>query len=71
MITWINEHGGIAAVVLLVMTLANLVLSFVSKVLELLKVNAPSWVASVAGVVSKIVDWLSANVAHKAVDKKE
>jgi hypothetical protein len=57
---WFLAHGGVIGVVLVL----NLALSFVKGVVQALHLNVGGWFGTAMAALGKIVDWLSANVAH-------
>lgn len=62
---WVNQMGGIVAVVVAVLLCINVLLSAASSILGALHVNAPGWLGKVAGWAKTVTDWISANVQHK------
>lgn len=61
MSAFLQAHGGIIPVILLVVGVLNIVLSAIQQVLTKLSVASPGWMTTVSNIVLKIVQWASAN----------
>jgi hypothetical protein len=68
---FIQSHGGFVSAMILVLTLVNLTLSFLSAIFNQLKTSQPGWLGKSASVVSKTLDLLSANVEHPKVEEQK
>lgn len=61
---FIQAHGGIIGVMLVVLPIFNAVLMALSKIFAALGKAAPGWIGSAMTIVSKVIDFASANTAH-------
>lgn len=70
---FLQTNGGIIGTVVLVATIFNMVLSGVGKALDLVKDKTATqadnkvaeWILKIATILQKVIDWTSANRAHK------
>jgi hypothetical protein len=61
MLAFVNAHGGLVPFVLLVVGIANVVLSALSQILISLHLSQPGWVGTIAGFLNSVISFLSAN----------
>lgn len=68
---YLSAHGGLMAVVLTISMVLNVALSAAKQIVELLQDKADqgetklhAFLSTSLGVLSKLIDWLSANKAH-------
>lgn len=71
MLEYLNAHGGLMAVVLSISMMLNIALSAAKQIVELLQDKADQGesklhaiLSTALSVLSKLIDWLSANKAH-------
>jgi len=63
--TFLAAHNGFFPAMLVVMAIMNSFLSFISSVFNTLGKTQPGFVGTIAGLLGKVTDILSANVQHE------